>query len=80
MAMDNYPPAAGQSYRPVPVKKWAVIGGLILLLITGGLAMLAVGIAMILIVPLLAVGALYGVYRAVQHKLHRDQPRLENKT
>lgn len=70
------PPAAGQSYRPVPVKKWAVIGAFILLLIGGGLVMLAVGIAAFLIVPLLAAGAIYGGYRVVRNKL-RDKPRLE---
>jgi hypothetical protein len=77
MVADNYPPAAGQSYRSGPVKKWAVIGAFILLVIGGSLFMLTVQIAVFLIVPLLAAGALYGVYRVVQNKLHRDKPRLE---
>lgn len=48
-----------------------------LLLIGGSLFMLSVQVAVILILPLLAAGALYGVYRVVQNRLHRDKPRLE---
>jgi hypothetical protein len=37
--------------------------------------MLAVEIALILFIPLLAAGALYGGYRLLQNKLHRDKAR-----
>jgi hypothetical protein len=76
MAVDNKPPAAGQSYRAPPSKKWVVAGAFILLLIGGSLFMLTVEMALILCLPLLAAGALYGVYRALQNKLHhRDRER-----
>jgi hypothetical protein len=75
--VDDYPPAAGQSYGSGPVKTWAVIGAFILLAIGGFLFMLTAEIAVLLFVPLLAAGAIYGGYRALQNKLHRDKPRLE---
>ncbi|HEX5057340.1 MAG TPA: hypothetical protein VFX02_12695 [Gammaproteobacteria bacterium] len=78
--VSDYPPAAGQGTSFGPVKKWAVIGAFILLAIGGFLFMLTVEIAVLLIVPLLAAGALYGGYRGLQNRLHRDnRPRLENK-
>ncbi len=76
MVADNYPPAAGQSYRSGPAKKWAVIGAFILLLIGASLFMLTVEIALILCLPLLAAGSLYGIYRVLRQKLG-DKPRLE---
>jgi hypothetical protein len=75
--VDDYPPAAGQSYSSGPVKTWAVVGAFILLAIGGFLFVLAAEVAVLLFVPLLAVGMLYGGYRALQNKLHRDKPRLE---
>jgi hypothetical protein len=76
MAVDHKPPAAGQGYRSPPSKKWVVIGAFILLLMGGSLFMLTVEMALILCVPLLVAGAVYGLYHAIQNKLHhRDRRR-----
>ena len=78
--LSDYPPAEGQSVSFGPVKKWAVIGALILLAIGGALFMLMVEIGVFLVVPLLIAGGIYGGYRVLQNKLHRgNEPRLENK-